>query len=229
MAPSPPLQALSPDFGRPRGFRTFRQEAERPPKTASIPRPPHRFFAWPQVRLLGRPESQVKTYAPRKAAGRLTSLLPALPGPRRSRRCLNGCTCRTPLQQQMALGDERHQPISAQKASVVPPPSPAARTLLAPSRSRRGTHRSFRRVARWACEYKAGRGPLVYLGSWAGSSIWRGSRFSLCKRCKPAMTASIFLTPNIKGKRGNAFHLTPVAFSALFPTAAPAVSPSGCF
>lgn len=174
MAPSPPLQALNPDFGRPRGFRTFRQEAERPPKTASIPCPPHQFFVRPQVRLLGRPEGQVETYPRRKAADQLTSLLTSLPGPRRSRRCLNGCTCRTPLQQQIALGDERHQPISAQKASVVPPPSPAARSLLAPSRSRGGgTHRSFRRLARWACKYKAGCGPLV--------SRFLGGIFNLAK------------------------------------------------
>lgn len=38
------------------------------------------------------------------------------------------------------------------------------------------------------------------LDSWVGSSIRRGSRFSLCKQCKPEMATSLFLTPKIKGK-----------------------------
>lgn len=50
----PPRQALSLDFKRPRAFKTFRKETGKTQRTVSNSHPPHQFFVWPKVRLLGK-------------------------------------------------------------------------------------------------------------------------------------------------------------------------------
>lgn len=79
-APSPFLQASTPDFGHAPCYWTLRQEAERPQRTASNPCPPQPFFTWPEVQLqLGSPEHWDETRTGKRAGGPLTSLQLALP------------------------------------------------------------------------------------------------------------------------------------------------------
>lgn len=131
-APSPPPQALSPDLGRPAGFRTFGREAERPQSTASKPRRLLALFTDPKFQLLGSPHSWVEARLPDKADGLLTSPRLVLrrfsmaPTPLQRLHVQGDADCvRSSAPTTNGTGDERHQPISAQKTSIVPPLSPA--------------------------------------------------------------------------------------------------------
>lgn len=150
-APSPFLQASTPDFGHAPCYWTLRQEAERPQRTASNPCPPQPFFTWPEVQLqLGSPERWDETRTGKRAGGPLTSLQLALPesSPALTRLkrlhvhdadCVVTCTTQTasgaPIQQQMTPGDELHQPISVRQQCRPAPISCLSYPMCSRSRS----------------------------------------------------------------------------------------------
>lgn len=120
---------------RPRALRAssglqdlHRQEKEKPHKTAPSPTCPIYSLSSPNSGYLEAQRRRSRPALGRQAPGHSPLRCLLSQGPRRRRRRLNGCTCRTQstasgaqLQQQMAPGDERHQPISAQTAGVAPP------------------------------------------------------------------------------------------------------------
>ena len=130
-APSPFLQASTPDFGHAPCYWTLWQEEERPQRMASNPCPPQPFFTWPEVQLqLGNPEHWDETRTGQRAGGTLTSLQLALPESSQALTrlkwlhvhdadCVSTCTTQTAsgalIQQQMAPADELHQPISVRQ------------------------------------------------------------------------------------------------------------------
>lgn len=129
--------------GRPPAFTTYTGREGKAPKDGLASPAPSVLWAKPPPP--GSPHRQVKARAAKRGARPLTSPPPVLPGSSQAPTPLKrlhvrdaGTASGARLQQQMAPGDERHQPISARTVGVAPPTSSRAFPESDPLSSWRG-------------------------------------------------------------------------------------------